>query len=643
MRKRFILSLLLISLLLSSFAGAASGAGTVLWGDVNGDGRIAANDILILRHYLAALGYSSNASSLVLAPGADCDGSGTVSYADLSLLCRFFANLDFRTEVSSVTLGPGQETEAKTETGTETSAPLPTDSPHDYSKLVPTADQMMIIYEPNGGQLGSAIRNKTSVSDSATKKIVVTNAGDYFYQTVNDSVYLCPHSMGDKNYLSRPGYVLYGYNTAPDGSGEYFGCGWNVPITKGERTVLFAMWAKESDASLFSFSGGKIVSYKGNEDTVVVPASINGNAVTEISARAFSGKDVRTVILPKSIVRLNAESFHNCQKLSAVYMFDLITSMPETTFAFCPNMTTLFINNANSIKYVGAQKEGMYHLKFQRLLLNRDQKKIVIVSGSNSVYGISSPIIESELGGEYTVINYGTNFYVPSALYIEAVSHFLKKDDILLITPEEVPQQWGNTGTNGKNQFMPALEGCMELISYLDIRNYTVWLPVLASMNEKRSGGTQSYESQYGEAVDSYGEFSYERTTQAAKFGNTSTDDWFGPKIRQNCFTAANIANLNRSFDLCTEKGAKVYISFSVCDKSSVTDTSAANLKAYEDAAAEAFVKGRSGRAVISHVSTYLFDHSCFYNSMHHLLSEPAKQRSLLLAADIKAQLEHES
>ena len=359
--------------------------------------------------------------------------------------------------------------------------------------------------------------------------------------------------------------------------------------------------------------------------------------------KAFSGKSVKTVILPKSIQTLASNAFYNCPQLGSVYMFDMITSMKSDSFANCPKLTTLYINNANSIKYVGASsKEGMYHMKFQRLLLNRDKKKIVIVSGSNAIFGILSPVVMEKLNNEYEVINYGTNFYCPSALYVEAVSHFVKEGDIVVITPEEVPEQWGDIGTRGKNQLFPAIEGCMEIISCLNIQNYLHWLPEIASMNGKRVGGSQSYESTYSEAVDEYGEFSYTRTQQNPKFSNTSLSDWFGPTVRSQCFTTENVKNLNRSFDLCVANGAKIYISFSVVDKSYVSDQSASNLKAYEDAAVASFVTGHTGRALISHVSTYLFDHSCFYNSMHHLLSEPSVRRSELLAEDILAQLKKE-
>lgn len=531
-----------------------------------------------------------------------------------------------------------------TTTPAKTEPPVDPVAEKDYSALNPASNQSMIIYEPNGGRLGSAFNSKTSISDTATHKITVTKVEDYFYQTVTDSYYLCPHAMGDKGYLARDGYVLYGYNTKADGTGTYYGCGWNVPVTEGQKIVLYAMWAKETPASDFVVSGSVISEYKGNDNVVVIPFTVNSMAITEIAARAFVNKNVTTVILHRGITKLNSFSFSNCPSLKEVYLYDKVTALPSDSFYSCPNFTTLYINNAQSIRYIGAQKEGSYHMKFQRLLLNKDKQKIMFVSGSNAVYGLLSPIIEKGLDNKYVIINYGTNYYVPSTIYIDLFSKFAKEGDIICILPEEVPQQWGdNQTTSGYAQFFPAVEGCMEVISYLDIRNYMNMLPYIAKYNGNRAGGGNSYESVWSEAVDDHGDFSYVRTEpKTGKWSNTALQDWFGPSYRETYFSDYNVSNLNRAFDACVNAGAKVYISFSIVDKDYVSDYSESNLKAYEDAVTASYITGHTGRYLISHVSDYIFEHSAFYNSMHHILTEPSKERSELLLRDIKAQLAKE-
>lgn len=176
------------------------------------------------------------------------------------------------------------------------------------------------------------------------------------------------------------------------------------------------------------------------------------------------------------------------------------------------------------------------------------------------------------------------------------------------------------------------------------MRNYSNMFSFIAKHNNSRAAGKNSYESVYSEAVDQYGDFSYIRNSPStSKWKNSALQDWFGPKYRNNFFTAYNVANLNRSFDLCVSAGAKVYISFSVVDKSYVTDYSNENLQAYEDSVTASYITGRNGRYLISRVADYIFEHKYFYNSMHHLLTDASRVRSELLARDIQAQLSKEN
>ncbi|MCQ2353606.1 MAG: leucine-rich repeat protein [Clostridia bacterium] len=547
--------------------------------------------------------------------------------------------------VTELQTDPDTQTMTETVNAPETETQPDHQDEKDYSSVIAGKNQFVIIYEPNGGSLGSVFNNKTSIKDSATGKICCTKKDDFFYQTVTDSYYLCPHSMGDKNYLKRSGYVLYGYNTKADGSGIYYGCGWNIPVALGEKIVLYAMWAKESDHSLFTFSNGTIKKYSGNEKVVVIPSSIDSINVTSVSSNAFSGKSMTTVIMPSCLTTLESESFNDCAKLQTVYQFDKISEMPNDTFNKCPNFSTLIINNAQNVKYTGTNKVGTYMMKFQRLLLNKDKPKIILISGSNAVYGVLTPIIEKALNNKYTVINYGTNYYVPSTIYIDIFSKFAQKGDKVVILPEEVPQQWGdNQSTSGYAQFFPAIEGCMEVISYLDIRNYSNMFSYIAKYNNTRADGTCSYESVFSEAVDQNGDFSYSRTTPVTKkWSNSNLYDWFGETTRSTLFTPYNVSNLNRSFDLCIEAGAEIYISYSVVDKSFVTDYSDQTLSAYENAARMNFVNEKKGRYIISSLSDYVWEHELFYNSMHHLLTDASRKRSEMLAADIKAQLNKEN
>ncbi len=527
--------------------------------------------------------------------------------------------------------------------------------PASYVSLNPAANQTVIIYDFNGGEAGSAFGKTGIVTDTATGKITLKKYNGYFAQIVTDSEYICPHSMGNQEFLKREGYVLYGYNTKPDGSGDYYGCGWNVPIQIGEKIVLYAQWAKESPDSDFKFDGTKLVAYRTNLSRVVVP-----EGTTEILEGAFKNKtDLEYVILPSSMTAIADGAFKNCKKLRAVYMYDKVTVMTGDSFEECDLLDSFKINNATGIKYMGTNKQSSYMQKLARLIVMKDKKKIVLIGGSNLCYGLDSAALKAALDGEYEIINFGTMYYSPAAFFVDLTSEFLIPGDIVVTCPEEEPWQWGQVWNNGKFNYGSYLmwycEGCMEAFSYVDMRIYRDVLSDIAAANAQRADGAKSYESVNSESVNQYGDFDYVRTAQTARkktttgeggtkipsgWANTSYYDWYGADSRARYFTSDNVKNLNRAFDICKSRGALVFISFSPCDKMYVKDYSTATLEAYEQAAIDNFVTGHTGTYLISKVSDYVLEDKYFYNSMHHLLTEGAGIRTQQLIKDIKTQLE---
>ena len=519
--------------------------------------------------------------------------------------------------------------------------------------LRPESNQFTIVYDFNGGELGllwSMSGTGKSIRDKATGKIRVTRYESCIVQVVTGSEYICPHSLGDEGYLAREGYVLYGYNTEPDGSGEYFGCGWNVPSELGGKSVLYAMWAKSADSSeLTAVQNVSLKKYTGSGSVVAIPEGIK-----TVFSYAFSGCPVETVILPKTVTKLEARAFYNCPNLKNVYMYDLITDMSAESFEGCNNFRQLYINNANKIKYLGGMKQGSYMRKFQRLKVMENKKKIVLIGGSNLCYGLDSALLKDLLNDEYEIINWGTMYYLSSVFFIDVTSHFLNEGDIVVTCPEEEPAQWGQIWSNSKFYYASYLfyscEGCMEVFSYIDMVKYRRLLPSIAAANADRMSGTYSYESFYSaHSVNEYGDFddarsqtkrkSYDSYGKLSGWSNTGYLSWAGSARCAEYFTAENVANLNGAFEACVARGAKAFISFSVSDIYYFSDTSEATLKAYEDAIVKNYVTGHEGVSLISSVRTYLFDDSKFYNSMHHLLWEPARERTRLLYKDIAREL----
>jgi len=74
-------------------------------------------------------------------------------------------------------------------------------------------------------------------------------------------------------------------------------------------------------------------------------------------------------------------------------------------------------------------------LKYQLLEKNKDQKKIILIGGSNLSMGINSSQIKSSFL-DYQIINLGHRFQYGLNFYINLIKPFLNKNDIVLIVPE---------------------------------------------------------------------------------------------------------------------------------------------------------------------------------------------------------------
>lgn len=87
-------------------------------------------------------------------------------------------------------------------------------------------------------------------------------------------------------------------------------------IYKGQLVVVYTSGdygyiVRDNDTAL-------ILNYNGEEETVIVPAELDGHAVTEIDGNAFRSSDMVSVFLPDSIISPDANIFGRCYSLAEV-------------------------------------------------------------------------------------------------------------------------------------------------------------------------------------------------------------------------------------------------------------------------------------------------------------------------------------
>jgi hypothetical protein len=473
----------------------------------------------------------------------------------------------------------------------------------------------VIVYKANGGR-------------------VPNSSLDSIFVEVANSHYICPNTLYDGGNFVREGYVLYGYNTEPDGSGRYYGLGWNIVMPETGLETLYAQWIEETEPAKFKYTttGGnvKITGYTGDDDIVVIPEYIGGNPVTSIAPKAFSNCSFSTLVFSKNLKIVAAGAVVNCPNFTTLYMSDSIMAINDNFYQNCPNFSKLYMNATQAPRYISS-RNGTYQIKFERLM-TAPGKKLIVTGGSNVAYGVISEQLMAGLDNEYSVVNYGCNASTPASFYIEVISHFINEGDILVHAPENNKYQWGYNEVN--TTLWQIFEGAYDAFSYVDIRNYIAVFSSFSSFNSGRqSRKANTYENYTSETVNMYGDYIKE------KVGQTYTPSVKKISLSASLITSPYNQNLNRSLDMVTAAGGKCYLSFATINFVTLTDAARtlAQQTQYMNAA-----KTNIHATLISKPGDYLLDTKYFYNSDYHLNTEGAKVRTDLLTRDIKAQLAKE-
>ena len=445
--------------------------------------------------------------------------------------------------------------------------------------------------------------------------------------TYSVSEYKCPSTLPDKGYFTREGYVLSEYNTAPDGSGEAVSMGSKIRSDSSKLT-LYCIWLKTDDPSDFEYTKGSgitITGYKGNKKNVVIPEKIEGLNVIAIAKKAFTGLDIETVFLPKTIETLNRGSFYECNSLSSIVFFDNIQTFYKDSIASCPNFKNIRINAVQDV--YSDWMIGTY-CKTDRLIWAADMKKFIFYGGSGTLNGIKCEQVNEEIGDEYVVINYGANANVSAAFVFEGMKKWLKEEDIILWCPEMSSYPLGNTemtGSLGKRNIEIYVSGNYDFLKGIDISKYEGFFEAMMevfSNHEKHNApwdrGAIGYNC-YGDTLSSPAQKLFD-----SEYGFPSD---------------ANLSSYKRMHWMVRElkeMGVKIWFSYAVMDESGagLTKTRAQqyeqNIKKYFDV------------TIISDFWDCLVPHECMADSRWHVTLEGADIRTKQVIKDILAQFEKE-
>ena len=486
-------------------------------------------------------------------------------------------------------------------------------------------EHFVILYRTNGG--------------------VTKDGNDYYYQTFNSVNYYMPNTVYQNGTFVRDGYVLMRYTTNSDGTGDYTTLGGKIEVNDNGFVELWLKWGKAT-ASKFQYGiyetddgeeAAFVKSYTGKAINVVIPESISHNGITypvkKIVSGAFNGVDMATLVIPSTVHTIEDGAFVGCKKLHTITVHDNLWQVSDEAFSGCDKLATYYLNAAHPPVFAGSS-EALFCLKYEKLRMaaRNGKKKIMVISGSSSLYGFSATQMEEAFRGEYTVINYGTNAGANGMLYLDAFARFFGEGDIIIHAPEMNNANYLGAGTTTYLTFR-GTEAMYEIFSYVDMRNHPGFFDGLRVFNQEKRKGMKE------RAYDSYTGF-IDKTSDMISNKDVDNYQTANPKgsypYNKNSINANNIANVNAFNARMKAQGTTMYYSFAPINKESLKDQ--ALVKENQDEYV-ARLREVLDYEVISHPSDYILEQIYFNNSDYHPGVTGRQLRTAALIADLKAQL----
>lgn len=467
----------------------------------------------------------------------------------------------------------------------------------------------------------------------------VTQSGETYLDRPMDTAHLRVNTALGTRYFTRPGYVLTGWNTEPDGSGRHIGFGSRVERCDG--MVLYAQWAAETPETCFRWQVREgavwITGWSGTEESCIVPETLDGLPVRGICAGAFAGAQMDTLVLSPQMRTLEAGAFAGCS-VKEIYLFDSLTQVSDDTFAGCENLAVLHMNAATSPVY-STSYYAAFADKYDRLLSLEGQRKLVLFSGSSTRYAYDSPAIEAAYP-RYSVVNMGVFAYTNAMPQLELIRAHMEAGDVLLHAPEfDTLQTQFCTDNTIDHHFWAMMEANYDAAAELDLRGYTGVFDGLQEYLRLRAGMPKlSYTDSpngYDDDGNRYlfatynanGDFilprpNGERDELLQRTRAEYTPEPFQPEV---------LEAMNAQYRKFREDGITVLFTYTPRNRSSLTEGSTPSNRT----ALDALLRETLCVPVISELEASLYSGIYFYLIDSHLSTEGAKLYTQRIIGDL--------
>lgn len=271
--------------------------------------------------------------------------------------------------------------------------------------------------------------------------------------------------------------------------------------------------------------------------------------------------------------------------------------------------------------------------KVHNLRSHKNDKKIILVGGSNVAFGFNSKLIEEEFS-EYKVVNFGLYAMLGTKIMMDLALESVNEGDMVFISPE-INSQSTSLFFDGEST-LKALEDDMSIIQSLpkDNRDNVIGNYFEFVINRGKQDGVIEPSGVYQrQNFNAYGDISYSeldengiayrsRNRMALHYDPTMMVD-YSYTVDQTFYDYVNSYN-----NLITKKSAKLYYSFSPVNDKSVTNKESVNDYYWS-------IRKNLACDVVGNPIDYIIDSHYFYDSNFHLNDAGAIYRSYLFVQDV--------
>jgi len=132
----------------------------------------------------------------------------------------------------------------------------------------------------------------------------------------------------------------------------------------------------------------RVISATGISGEVEIPATYEGEAVTEIGNSAFAHTTITSLAIPNGVNKIDGFAFGWNKNLTGVTIPKSVTNIGDAPFADCPNLTVITVD-ADNPSY---SSEG-------GILYNKDKTTLIAYPSASSIGSITIPENVKIIGG----------------------------------------------------------------------------------------------------------------------------------------------------------------------------------------------------------------------------------------------------